>query len=204
MRSLPTLKTIAAAALLATAGSGALAQASGSFACITSNSAASCAQGASALSWTWNGSNLSIGNAAGGGYVSEVYFDLTSPMAVSFNAVLSHAGVRFLSGASPGALPGGNSYGFTSDGAFDSDRVARGGPVWGINPGEWGVFSFTNAALNSFDVGNLVAGLHVRGLVNGRSESFVTTAIPEPSTYALMLAGLGLVGFMARRRRSAV
>jgi hypothetical protein len=28
----------------------------------------------------------------------------------------------------------------------------------------------------------------------------VTTPVPEPSTYALLLAGLGLVGFMARRR----
>lgn len=32
----------------------------------------------------------------------------------------------------------------------------------------------------------------------------VTTPVPEPSTYALMLASLGVVGFMARRRRRAV
>jgi hypothetical protein len=30
----------------------------------------------------------------------------------------------------------------------------------------------------------------------------VTTPIPEPETYALMLAGLGAIGFVARRRKS--
>ncbi len=30
---------------------------------------------------------------------------------------------------------------------------------------------------------------------------FSVTAVPEPSTYAMLLAGLGAVGFMARRRR---
>jgi len=31
--------------------------------------------------------------------------------------------------------------------------------------------------------------------------SFSVTAVPEPGTYALLLAGLGVVGFLARRRR---
>jgi len=30
---------------------------------------------------------------------------------------------------------------------------------------------------------------------------FSTTPIPEPETYAMMLAGLGLMGFVARRRK---
>ena len=33
--------------------------------------------------------------------------------------------------------------------------------------------------------------------------SFTITAVPEPESYAMLLAGLGLVGFIARRRKTA-
>lgn len=35
------------------------------------------------------------------------------------------------------------------------------------------------------------------------SYNFAVSAVPEPETYAMMIAGLGLVGFAARRRKSA-
>ena len=35
----------------------------------------------------------------------------------------------------------------------------------------------------------------------GGKISFQVTAVPEPETYALMLAGLGVIGFVARRRK---
>jgi hypothetical protein len=39
--------------------------------------------------------------------------------------------------------------------------------------------------------------------MDSASETFVVRAVPEPETYALMLAGLALVGFVARRRQRA-
>jgi len=43
----------------------------------------------------------------------------------------------------------------------------------------------------------------ITGQFTGAVGAVATPPIPEPETYALMLAGLGLMGWVARRRRSA-
>jgi hypothetical protein len=69
--------------------------------------------------------------------------------------------------------------------ANDNDFLAS---VGGIdNPNQWFVFGFTDA-----DLARLGASY--------APQQFA--AIPEPQTYALMLGGLGLLGWVARRRRA--
>jgi len=45
---------------------------------------------------------------------------------------------------------------------------------------------------------------HYPSLFNMRISNFNVTAVPEPETYAMFFAGLGLMGFMARRRKQVV
>jgi hypothetical protein len=62
----------------------------------------------------------------------------------------------------------------------------------------------TSLVYTSTDIGgDGILGLDmVDGPFLGFSANFnVTTAVPEASTYAMMLAGLGLVGFAVRRRK---
>ena len=63
---------------------------------------------------------------------------------------------------------------------------------------------------DGFTFSNLASGtyaLNVLGLATGATGGFyaggmIATTVPEPETYALMLAGLGAIGFMASRRKT--
>lgn len=57
-------------------------------------------------------------------------------------------------------------------------------------------FGFNTPTANSFHLA-FVAAPGGNAFIDGVS----VTAVPEPETYAMMLAGLGAIGFMARRRR---
>ena len=76
----------------------------------------------------------------------------------------------------------------------------------GLTGGPVSAFSYSGAAVP----GNYwlnVAGNKLSSASGGYSGTITTNpvaAIPEPETYAMMLAGLGLLGFSARRRNKNV
>jgi len=96
---------------------------------------------------------------------------------------------------SPGGGPGGN-WDFRFD--LTGPQQAR------LTANE--TISFDATFDQAVILGSNSFALHVQGLTDaqGGSAWYVPTPIPEPETYAMMLAGLGMLGFTARRRKSSV
>jgi len=135
-------------------------------------------------------------------FISQVFFDdknsffdddtyLSSPLVNIGNV----GEVAFSGGASNDRLPQGGN-GFTTNYAFSSNNGA--GNAFGIQGGESLGLRFTgdyNLVISALNSGALKLGLHVQGLPNGQSDSYIssnTQDTPEPLT---MLAAGAAVGF---------
>jgi hypothetical protein len=108
-----------------------------------------------------------------------------------------------------------NSSGDAIDGVPAIDRTALGAAVWDIfwdgsfdlSGGQFRLdatdgnsLAAINFANNAYALGTTSMASSLVWLQNERYQDMVI-AVPEPSTYALLMAGLVSVGFVARRRR---
>ena len=66
--------------------------------------------------------------------------------------------------------------------------------------GTFSTFSVSSGSLTLVASGGLFAAIGAQPQ-NALSFSFIADPVPEPETYAMLLAGLGVVGWVARRRR---
>lgn len=153
--------------------------------------------------------------------LTDVYFD-SGPLA-TFSSITSSGGVSFSQIANPANLPGGNTVTPPFDGsAFSADSnapVTANGVQNSDSTGEQLTVTFnlqsgktwndvvTSMALPGYPIETpanswLRIGVHIQALQASNSAAFINNPapVPEPETYALMLAGLALVGQISRKR----
>jgi hypothetical protein len=90
-------------------------------------------------------------------------------------------------------------------GTTATDTYAGGQLIYalgGLTPAQLGNSSTLDASSGTLSLWDCTVGLPCANGVDGGDLAFKATiaAVPEPDGYALMIAGLGLIGFIVRRR----
>lgn len=163
--------------------------------------------------------SLRLVGAGGGNYAVNVS---TGAVTTATSIATGYTGVSYTNSTPAGAPAstglyyinsGSDSLGFAATG-FNNPSIgnvgALGLDVLSANGFEILGNGMAYAALNINGSSSLVTGLYginlttgaatLLGEFNGTLSGLTVSAVPEPGTWALLLAGLGLVGFGARRR----
>lgn len=149
-------------------------------------------------------------------FIGDKGFDINYGANPGSSAALAPLGFTFVSGqAATGISKGEDSFKADGDGFFDIefmfassgvDRLTAGESTKYLITGSAGASSFDNTSLTGGGNGTWYAAIHAQNTNASGDSGWLgatphVTPIPEPETYAMLLAGLGLMGFVARRRR---
>lgn len=156
-----------------------------------------------------------LNGAQSGATIAQIYFSDVDGLFTPPPVIITETGVDYVAGsANPGNLPGANNanpdFEVTAMLLADIDN-GQGGNANGIQIGDLLVLGLNFAAGNTFtdllsriNSGAFRVGLHVRSLNGNASDSFVskpsTTVVPLPAGLPLMLAGLGALVVLRRRK----
>lgn len=149
-------------------------------------------------------------NLMGGGV--KLSFDTTPDYDFNLDSGFTNDGAILIGTITAGTgalfiLPGGRGVGFTDltvqvDGydtaVFDPDTIATGSSIFTLRLNDLSDASFLNP------INNVMGHAYNAGTdFKLAADGYMALQVPEAETYAMMLAGLGLVGFMVRRRNAA-
>lgn len=109
------------------------------------------------------------------------------PVGFSFTEASSFAGGGFALGEGLGSVTSYKLYSF-SDLVNPLQTAYKTGSVFTLDS-------------KTFAAGTYFLSVTGKGQFTGHYSTTPIAAVPEPETYALMLGGLGVVGFIARRRK---
>jgi hypothetical protein len=143
-------------------------------------------------------------NNNGATFADHFTFSVTGTTTSNFDAIISSISRTADTGLDISGLSLYRVGGGTGTGGTAGDTLVSSGSS--MSSGQMDVWTLSSDNLEAGNYYVMVSG----NLVSDTSASFggavmlaPTAPVPEPETYGMMLAGLGVVGFLARRRKAA-